>query len=48
MEPWEVFGMVPGGPEQVPGWSMMPMGGAEQHTSDLELRFPMILAHMPI
>ena len=40
--------MAPGGPEQVPGWSMMPMGGAEQHTSDLDLRFHMLLAHMSI
>ena len=40
--------MVPGGPEQVPGWSMIAMGGAEQHTSDMDLRFPMFLAHLSI
>ena len=32
--------MAPGGPEQVPGWFMMPMGGAGQPTSDLDLRVP--------
>ena len=30
--------MVPGGPEQVPGWVMMAMGGFGQPTSDLSLR----------
>ena len=40
--------MAPGGPEQVPGWFMMPMGGAGQPTSDLDLRFPLILAHLSI
>ena len=47
-EPWEVFGMVPGWPEQVPGLFMMPMGSARQPTSDWDLRFPMFLAHMSI
>ena len=43
--------MAPGGPEQVPGWFMMPMGGAGQPMSDLDLRFPMMLApdiHVPM
>ena len=40
--------MVPGGPEQVPGWLMMPMGGAGQPTSDLDLCFPMNLARLSI
>ena len=47
-KPWEVSGMVPGGPEQVPGWLMMPMGGAGQPTSDLDLCFPMNLARLSI
>ena len=42
-EPWEIFGMAPGGPEHVPGWFMMLMGGAGLPTNDLDLRFPMIL-----
>ena len=40
--------MVPGWPERVPGWVMMPMGVAGQPTSDLDLRFPMFLAHLSI
>ena len=32
--------MAHGGPEQVPGLLMKPMGGAGQPTSDLDLRFP--------
>ena len=47
-EPWEVSGMALGGPEHVPGWLMMPMGGAGQPTSDLDLRFHIILAHLYI
>ena len=47
-KPWEVSGMVPGGPEQVPGWLMMPMGGAGQPMGDLSLRFLMCLAHVSI
>ena len=37
--------MVPGEPEQVPGWFMMAMGGAGQPMSDLPLRFHMFLDH---
>ena len=33
--------MAPGGPERVPGWLMMAMGGVGQPTSDLSLRFPL-------
>ena len=40
--------MVPGWPERVPGWVMMPMGIAGQPTSDLEVRFPMFLARLSI
>ncbi len=40
--------MARGGPEQVPGWFMMQMGGAGQPTSDLDLRFHMIFAHLSI
>ena len=40
--------MATGWPEQVPGWLMMAMGGAGQLTSDLDLRFLMILAHLSI
>ena len=40
--------MAPGGPEQVPGWFMMPMGSAGQPTSDLDLRFQMMLVHLSI
>lgn len=47
-ERWEVSGMAPGVPEQVPGWFMIPMEGAGQPTSDLDLRFPMMLAHLSI
>ena len=35
--------MATGWPEQVPGLVMMAMGGAGQPTSDLDLRFPMML-----
>ena len=38
-EPWDVSGMASGGPEQVPGWLMRPMGSAGQPTNDLDLRF---------
>ena len=44
-EPWEVSGMAPGGPEQVPGWLMMAMGGVGQPTTDLSLRFPLFWGH---
>ena len=47
-EPWEVFGMVPGWPEQVPGLFMMPMESARQPTSDWDLRFLIFLAHLSI
>ena len=40
--------MAPGGPEHLPGWFMMLMGGAGQPTNDLDLRFLMILAHLSI
>ena len=40
--------MDPGGPEQVPGWLMMPMGGFGQPASDLSLRFPMFLGHLTL
>ena len=40
--------MASGGPEQVPGLLMMTMGGAEQPTSHLDVRFPMFLAHASI
>ena len=43
---WEASVMVPGGPEQVPGWPMRPMGGAGQPTSDLDIRFPIFVGHM--
>ena len=40
--------MATGWPEQVPGLVMMAMGGVGQPTSDLSLRFPMLLAHLSI
>ena len=40
--------MVPGLPERVPGWVMMPMGVAGQPTSDLDLCFQMNLARLSI
>ena len=33
-EPWEVSGMAPGGPERVPGWLMLAMGGVGQPTNE--------------
>ena len=35
--------MALGWPEHVPGWPMMPMGGAGQPMGNLDLRFPMFL-----
>ena len=40
--------MAQGGPEQVPGWLMRPMGGAGQPMGHLDLRFPMFLPHLSI
>ena len=48
LEHWEVFGIAPGEPEQVPGWPMMPVGGAGQPMGHLDLRFPMHLEHLSI
>ena len=37
--------MALGGPEQVPGWFMMAVGGVGQPTSDLSLRFPLFFCN---
>ena len=44
-ELWEVSGMAPGGPEQVPGRFMKAVGGVGQPMNDLSLRFHMFLRH---
>ena len=53
--PWEslgrafgVFGIAPGGPEEVPGWPMRPMGGAGQPMGHLDLRFPILLGPLTL
>ena len=40
--------MAPGGPEQVPGWLMIPTGSVGQPTNHLDLRFPMFGGHMAL
>ena len=34
--------MAPGGPEQVPGWPMRPMGGAGQPFCNMDIKFDIV------